>query len=101
MRGDTFTEVANDVRDSLTRRAVSSSDTLIILEDQRLPYSEWLTVAHLSACGWLDLFKSSVELHNTVTSDMRHVALTPSQLTMLRTRLDAIDAERFMMGRVA
>ena len=80
-KGETHTERADAMRKSLTQDSVSASDTCIVLEDWAITDLAYMTVAHISSHGWIDVFKSMCDEHDDDVS--RHVSLTPSQAETL------------------
>jgi hypothetical protein len=82
-----YQDAVSDARDSLMRRSVSASDTLVVLEDVTHTYDARVTVAHISASGWVDVFMVAIRAGDDDASDptkeTRHVALTPSQFAKL------------------
>jgi hypothetical protein len=81
-QGESVSERAADMRDSYTRRAVSASDTVVILDDSPSRYCASLKVAHISENGWIDFFSGFVN-HSAQDDTSKHVSLTPSEVETL------------------
>lgn len=82
-------ETFDALHDQITNTALGEHDTLVIMSEN---VPRRLVAAHISDCGWVDIFIADGQIRDQTT--LRHVGMTPSQFRQLRDDYASWEATR-------